>query len=142
MTSIDSIDVPRPPPPTDEIAIFVAATDAFNKANTNCTIAEALDRLAVVSERARMARLRVRGYVSVVITCPYSGKVDYRVVRDITKRLLEMGCYQVSLGDTTGTGTPGSVREMLEVVLRDVKPEKLAGHVRPIMHFSFISPKD
>ena len=118
------------PPPTDEIAIFAAATDAFSKANTNCTIAESLDRLSTVSERALKHGLRVRGYVSVVITCPYSGKVDYSVVRDVTKKLLEMGCYEVSLGDTNGSGTPGSVREMLEVVMRDVPAQKLAGHVR------------
>lgn len=117
---------PQDPPLTDEIAIFAAATDAFSKANTNCTVAESLDRLAPVAERAKEAGLRVRGYVSVVISCPYSGKTDYRVVRDVSRALLEMGCYEVSLGDTNGTGTPASVAEMLDVVMGALPVTKLA----------------
>ena len=70
------------------------------------------------------------GYISVVITCPYSGQVDYGRVRDVTKELIDMGCYEVSLGDTVGTGTPGSVREMIDTVLQKNPAGMLAGHVR------------
>lgn len=114
------------PPPTDEIAIFASATEAFSQANTNCSIAESLDRLRQVTSSALDKGLRVRGYVSVVMTCPYSGKADYGKVRDITKELLEMGCYEVSLGDTTGTGNPHTVSEMLETVLSAAPAGKLA----------------
>ncbi|KZV62149.1 aldolase [Peniophora sp. CONT] len=115
-------------PPIDEVAIFTAATDAFSKANTNCTVAESLERLAPVTRAALERGLKVRGYVSVVVTCPYSGKVDYERVRDVTRELLEMGCYEVSLGDTVGTGNPTSVGEMLEVVMKTNSVERLAGH--------------
>jgi hydroxymethylglutaryl-CoA lyase len=117
---------PSQPPPTTEIAIFTAATDAFTLANTNKNTAESLKALATVTQRALSAGLRVRGYISVVITCPYSGQVDYKRVRDIAKELIDMGCYEVSLGDTVGTGTPASVTEMLEEVKKGVAVEKLA----------------
>ena len=117
-------------PPIDEIAVFTAATDAFSLANTNVTVAESLKRLARVVQGALDMGIRVRGYVSVVIACPYSGKVDYNNVRDVTKELLDMGCYEVSLGDTTGKGNPTSVNEMLNVTLGANPVEKLAGHVR------------
>ena len=117
-------------PPIDEIAVFTAATDAFSLANTNATVADSLKRLARVVRGALDRGIRVRGYVSVVITCPYGGKVDYRSVRDVTKELLDMGCYEVSLGDTTGTGNPTSVGEMLNVTLGVNPVERLAGHVR------------
>ncbi|KAH8097004.1 aldolase [Cristinia sonorae] len=119
------------PPLTDEIAVFTAATDAFTKANTNCTIAESLARLEPVTRKALDHGLRVRGYVSVVITCPYTGKVDYKKVKEVARALLDMGCYEVSLGDTVGTGNPTSVREMLETVMGGadgLPPAKLAGH--------------
>jgi len=115
-------------PPIDEIAVFTAATDAFSMANTNVTVADSLKRLARVVQGALDKGIRVRGYVSVVITCPYSGNVDYKRVRDVTKELLDMGCYEVSLGDTTGTGNPTSVGEMLSVALGANPVEKLAGH--------------
>ncbi|KAI1790077.1 aldolase [Ganoderma leucocontextum] len=118
-------------PYTDEIAIFTAASDAFCKANTNCTIEESLARLKTVTHRAAKEGLRVRGYVSVVIDCPYSGKVDPVKVRDVTKALLEIGCYEVSLGDTVGTGNPTAVGKLLETVLgggSDISPSLLAGH--------------
>lgn len=117
-------------PPIDEIAVFTAATDAFSIANTNVSVADSLKRLARVVQGARNRGIRVRGYVSVVITCPYSGKVDYKRVRDVTKELLDMGCYEVSLGDTTGTGNPTSVGEMLNATLGANPVERLAGHVR------------
>jgi len=122
--------------PIDEIAVFTAATDAFSLANTNVTVAESLKRLVRVVRGALDKGIRVRGYVSVVITCPYSGRVDYKSVRDVTKELLDMGCYEVSLGDTTGTGNPTSVGEMLDVTLSTNPVEKLAGHVRSNLPFS------
>ena len=116
-------------PPIDEIAVFTAATDAFSLANTNATVADSLKRLEPVVRGALDKGIRVRGYVSVVITCPYGGKADYRRVRDVTRELLDMGCYEVSLGDTTGTGNPTSVSEMLNVTLAANPVERLAGHV-------------
>ncbi|CEH16557.1 Hydroxymethylglutaryl-CoA lyase [Ceraceosorus bombacis] len=93
---------------SDEIAIFTAATDAFTKANTNCTIHESLERLSKVTSKALEHGVRVRGYISVVADCPYSGRVNPADVGKIAKTLLEMGCYEISLGDTTGAGTPGA----------------------------------
>lgn len=116
------------PPPTDEIAVFTAATNSFSKANTNCTIAESLERIEHVTKKALDHGLRVRGYVSVVISCPYEGNVSAGTVRDVAKALLDMGCYEVSLGDTVGTGTPFRVRAMLETVLGAVPAARLAGH--------------
>ncbi|OCH85818.1 aldolase [Obba rivulosa] len=119
------------PPLTDEIAVFTAATDAFCKANTNCTIAESLARLEPVVQLALQKGLRVRGYVSVVVECPYTGKVDPKKVKEVTRALLDMGCYEVSLGDTTGAGTPWSIRTMLHTVMGGdggVPPSKLAAH--------------
>jgi len=83
-------------PPIDEIAVFTAATDAFSLANTNATVADSLKRLEPVVRGALDKGIRVRGYVSVVITCPYGGKADYRRVRDVTRELLDMGCYEVA----------------------------------------------
>ncbi|GJE98715.1 hydroxymethylglutaryl-CoA lyase [Phanerochaete sordida] len=119
------------PPPTDEIAIFTAATEGFCKANTNCSIAESLERLEAVTKKALDHGLRVRGYVSVVIDCPYEGRVSQTKVRDVTKALLDMGCYEVSLGDTVGTGTPAQVRALLETLMSGASAMpagKLAGH--------------
>jgi hydroxymethylglutaryl-CoA lyase len=107
---------PHSPPPTDEIAVFTAATDAFSKANTNATVTESLARLAPVVHKARAHGLRVRGYVSVVVACPYTGAVNPEDVKTVARALLDMGCYEVSLGDTVGMGTPAQVRNMLEVV--------------------------
>ncbi len=117
------------PVQTDEISIFTAATDAFTVANLNCTIAESLNRFAPVVRSALDHGLRVRGYVSVVIACPYSGFVDAKAVRDVAKELVELGCYEVSLGDTVGMGTPSQVTSMIEEVTKSVAVDKLAGHV-------------
>jgi hydroxymethylglutaryl-CoA lyase len=117
---------PPSPPLTDEISIFTAATDAFARANLNSTVAESLVRLAAVAREALSRGLRVRGYVSVVIVCPYSGRVDYARVREVAKSLIEMGCYEVSLGDTVGMGTPSQVGEMIEEVKKAVPVQKLA----------------
>ena len=116
-------------PPVDEIAVFTAATDAFSLADTDATVAGSLRRLERIERGALDKGIRVRGYVSVVISCPYGGNADDRRVRDVTRDLLEMGCYEVSLGDTTGTGNPTSVSEMLNVTFGANPVEKLAGHV-------------
>lgn len=114
------------PAPSDEISIFTAATDAFAKANLNTSIAESLATLAPVAKAALDRGLRVRGYLSVVIACPYSGQVDYKRVRKVTKELMEMGCYEVSLCDTVGMARPSQVSEMLEEVKKSVPAENLA----------------
>jgi hypothetical protein len=88
----------------DKVVIFTTTADAFSVANTNVTVADSLDCLARVVQGALDKGIRVRGYISVVITCPYSGNVDYKRVRDVTKELLNMGCYKVSLSDTVTTG--------------------------------------
>ncbi|KAI8972426.1 hypothetical protein BD414DRAFT_500274 [Trametes punicea] len=118
-------------PYTDEIAVFTAASDAFSKANTNCTVAESLERLSEVAKRATKEGLRVRGYVSVVIDCPYSGKVDPVRVKSVSQALLDMGCYEISLGDTVGTGNPTTVSRLLRTVTEGsggIPAFKLAGH--------------
>ena len=127
--SVSPDSAAKPPPSVTEVAIFTAATDAFARANTNVTLSESLARLEPVARVARANGLRVRGYVSVIVTCPYSGRVDPRRVRDVSRELLQMGCYEVSLGDTTGAGTPASVRAVLEEVCKEIDPSKLAGHV-------------
>ncbi|KAG2366416.1 hypothetical protein BDR07DRAFT_1396474 [Suillus spraguei] len=92
------------------------------------SVSGSLERLAPVARRALDAGLKVRGYVSVVVTCPFSGRVDPRRVRDVSRELVQMGCYEVSLGDTTGAGTPANIRGMLEEVAKEVDVGILAGH--------------
>jgi len=116
------------PPVSDEISIFTAATDAFTRANLNTTITESLQRLEPVARAALDRGLRVRGYVSVAVACPYTGPVDFKRVREVAKALADIGCYEVSLGDTVGQGTPTKVAEMIEEVKKSVPVEKLAGH--------------
>lgn len=112
----------------DEIAVFGSASEGFSKANVNATIEESLERFAPVIEAARIIDLPVRGYVSCVVGCPYDGDVDPSQVARVADRLFAMGCYEVSLGDTIGTGTPDSIARMLMAV-RDVVPVgRLAGH--------------
>ncbi|KAG8993948.1 hypothetical protein FRB94_010247 [Tulasnella sp. JGI-2019a] len=116
-------------PLTDEIAVFVAASESFSKANINCSIAESLSRLEPVVREAQENGLRVRGYVSTVITCPYEGKIIPEKVKDVVKALDQLGCYEISLGDTVGTGTPVTVEQMLDKVMQVVPAKKLAAHV-------------
>ncbi|MCI0756317.1 hydroxymethylglutaryl-CoA lyase [Teichococcus vastitatis] len=111
-----------------EIAIFGAASEAFSRANINCSIADSLDRFAPVAERALAAGLRVRGYVSCVLGCPYEGEVAPEAVRDVAAALAAMGCHEVSLGDTIGAGTPLKARRMVEVVAERVPVPRLALH--------------
>ncbi len=112
----------------EEIAVFAAATEAFSKRNTNCSIAESFERFEPVCRTAQDHGLRVRGYVSVVLGCPYEGEVEPEGVAEVSKRLLDLGCYEVSLGDTIGTGTAAKAQRMIETVAKKVPVEKLAGH--------------
>ncbi|KIL04816.1 hydroxymethylglutaryl-CoA lyase [Stutzerimonas stutzeri] len=111
-----------------EVAVFAAASEAFSQKNINCSIAESLERFVTVMDAARAQDVRVRGYVSCVLGCPYEGEVAPEQVAAVARELFEMGCYEVSLGDTIGTGTAGKTRTLFEVVGRDIPRDKLAGH--------------
>jgi len=111
-----------------EVAIFGAASEAFSQKNINCSIAESLERFRPVVTEAARHGIKVRGYVSCVLGCPYEGEVKPERVADVAASLYEMGCYEVSLGDTIGTGTPGKTKAMIEACARRVPLEKLAGH--------------
>jgi hydroxymethylglutaryl-CoA lyase len=112
----------------DEVAVFVAATESFSKRNINCSIAESLERAQPVFEAARAANIRVRGYISVVLGCPYEGDVDPAAVTRIAAALHRMGAYEVSLGDTIGTGTAGKTQSLFRQVSAEVPIAALAGH--------------
>ena len=112
----------------DEVAVFVAATESFSKRNINCSIAESLERARPVFEAAREAGVRVRGYISVVLGCPYEGDVDPAAVAEIAASLHALGAYEVSLGDTIGTGTAGKTQVLLRRVAEEVPIAALAGH--------------
>jgi hydroxymethylglutaryl-CoA lyase len=111
-----------------EVAVFGAASEAFSKKNINCSIAESLERFRPVAEAARAANIRLRGYISCVLGCPYEGEVAPAKVAEVAAALADMGCYEVSLGDTIGVGTPGKTRAMIEAVAARVPLARLAGH--------------
>lgn len=111
-----------------EVAVFAAASEAFSQRNINCSIKESLERFAPIMDAARQHDITVRGYVSCVLGCPYEGPVAAEQVAVVARELYAMGCYEVSLGDTIGTGTAGATRRMFEVVSASVPREKLAGH--------------
>jgi len=111
-----------------EIAVFAAASEAFSMNNINCGVDESIERFAAVVERALNAGMRVRGYVSCALGCPYQGEVAAAAVARVAGLLRGMGCYEISLGDTTGVGTPGKARAMLECVAEAVPVENLAAH--------------
>jgi isopropylmalate/homocitrate/citramalate synthase len=112
----------------EEIAVFGAATETFSKKNINCSIAESLERFAPVVAAARAAGMRVRGYISCAAGCPYEGEVSPRAVAELAGELHHMGCYEVSLGDTIGVGTPKKIRAVIEAVARKVPMAKIGGH--------------
>ncbi len=112
----------------EEIAVFGAASETFSQKNINCSIAESLERFAPVVEIANRQGVRVRGYVSCVAGCPYEGEVAADAPAAIAKSLYEMGCAEISLGDTTGVGTERKIREVIEAVTRHVPVERVAGH--------------
>ena len=111
-----------------EVAVFADASEAFSQRNINCSISESLDRFMPIMESARQNGISVRGYVSCVLGCPYEGQVSAQQVAAVAKELYAMGCYEVSLGDTIGTGTPSATRAMFEAVGAYVPRDKLAGH--------------
>lgn len=111
-----------------EVSVFAAASETFSQKNTNCSIAESLERFRPVAEAAKAANIKVRGYVSCVLGCPYEGEIAPLAVADVAQALFEMGCYEISLGDTIGAGTPEKTKAMLEAVARRVPLKKLAGH--------------
>ncbi|WP_440058028.1 hydroxymethylglutaryl-CoA lyase [Pseudomonas fragariae (ex Marin et al. 2024)] len=111
-----------------EVAVFAAATEGFSQRNLNCSISESLERFAPVMEAARMHGVRVRGYVSCVLGCPYEGSVSPEQVATVANQLHAMGCYEISLGDTIGTGTPGATRALFNAVAAQIPRGKLAGH--------------
>ncbi|KAF1045538.1 hydroxymethylglutaryl-CoA lyase [Xylophilus sp.] len=112
----------------DEVAVFGAASESFSQRNINCSIDESLERFAPVLRRALEAGVPVRGYVSCVLGCPYEGPVAPAAVLRVARRLLDMGCHEISLGDTIGRGTPASTRALLEACLREIPARQLAGH--------------
>lgn len=112
----------------EEIAVFTAASEAFNRRNINASIDESLARFAPVLDRARADGVKVRGYVSTVLGCPYQGEVPLADVVRVARELHEMGCYEISLGDTIGVGTPGKARAMLKAVASELPIETLAVH--------------
>ncbi|KAB1215584.1 Hydroxymethylglutaryl-CoA lyase, mitochondrial [Morella rubra] len=111
-----------------EVAVFAAASESFSKSNINCTIEESLTRYRAVTRAAKKLSIPVRGYVSCVVGCPVEGAISPSRVAYVAKELYEMGCFEISLGDTIGVGTPGSVVPMLEAVMAIVPVEKLAVH--------------
>ena len=111
-----------------EVAVFAAASEAFSQKNINCSIAESLARFEPVLARAQTVGIRVRGYVSCVLGCPYQGAVAPTAVAEVAARLYAMGCYEVSLGDTIGVGTPRQTQTMLAAVAKQVPMDRLAGH--------------
>ncbi|MCR9143658.1 MAG: hydroxymethylglutaryl-CoA lyase [bacterium] len=111
-----------------EGAIFTAASEAFTKKNINATIDESIARFGDVMALASDAGIPVRGYVSTVVECPYAGKIDPEAVLDVCRRLLDLGVYQVSLGETIGVAVPDDIARLLDVLLKEIPAEKLAGH--------------
>jgi hydroxymethylglutaryl-CoA lyase len=112
----------------DEVAVFVAASETFSQKNINCSIAESLERARPVAAAAKTHGVRVRGYISCVLDCPYEGEIAPSAVREVAAALQAMGCYEISLGDTIGTGTPGRTRRLIATVAETVPVDTLAGH--------------
>jgi len=112
----------------DEVAVFGAASEGFTQKNINCSIAESIERFIPVIEAAKAQNLPVRGYVSCVAGCPYDGDIAPEKVAEVAKKLFELGCYEISLGDTIGVGTPQVIQRMLNAVQEHVPANKLAVH--------------
>ena len=113
----------------NEVAIFAADSEAFSQKNINCSIAESLKRFEPVIEAAKEKNIPVRGYISCVAGCPYSGRVEFEQVASIANDLLNMGCYEISLGDTIGVGTAGQIQQLIDTVATKIAIEKLAVHM-------------
>lgn len=111
-----------------EIALFAASTESFSQKNTNCSIAESIERFNQVIDRAQQNNLKIRGYISCVLGCPYEGEVSFDTVSMIAQKLLDKGCYEISLGDTIGVGTAGQAQALIEKVAQVVPVNQLAAH--------------
>ncbi|KAM7229005.1 hypothetical protein CapIbe_019121 [Capra ibex] len=111
-----------------EVSVFGAASESFSKKNINCSIEESMKRFEEVVKCARHMNIPARGYVSCALGCPYEGSITLQKVTEVSKRLYGMGCYEISLGDTIGVGTPGSMKKMLESVMKEIPPRALAVH--------------
>ena len=111
-----------------EVAVFAAASESFSQKNINCSIAESLQRFVPLMDAAKAKGVRVRGYISCVLGCPYEGEVAPAQVASVAKELYAMGCYEISLGDTIGVGTPGKTRQLFDLISRDIAHHLLAGH--------------
>lgn len=114
---------------TDEVAIFTAASEAFTQKNINCSIAESIARFEPIMAEAKARNLKVRCYVSTALGCPYEGYVDPAKAAEVAKKLYDMGCYEISISDTTGVATPESTRRVLEECLKLIPVESLAVHM-------------
>ncbi|MEO8560095.1 MAG: hydroxymethylglutaryl-CoA lyase [Rhodospirillales bacterium] len=112
----------------EEIAVFAAASESFSRKNINCSIAESLERFGPVLEAAKQHNIKVRGYISTVIGCPYEGAIGPSAVADLAEKMFAMGCYEISLGDTIGVGTPIKCQAMIEAVAAKIPRDKLAVH--------------
>lgn len=113
----------------NEVAIFAAASEAFSQKNINCSISDSIKRFEALIDAAKQQQIPVRGYISCVLGCPYSGAVDASTVASIANELLAMGCYEISLGDTIGVGTAGETKQLIEQVARAIPIEKIAAHM-------------
>ncbi len=111
-----------------EVALFIAASEGFSQKNTNCTIAESLERIGPILAAAKADQMPVRGYISCITHCPYDGETDPQVVTALAQKLFKAGCYEISLGDTIGKALPQHVNALLDAVLDVVPADKLAGH--------------
>lgn len=112
----------------NEVAIFGAASESFTQRNINCSIKESLQRFEAITQQASRFKIPVRGYVSTIIGCPYEGAIAPKKVAEVAKTLFQMGCYEISLGDTIGVGTPLTFQKMLDEVLKEIPAEHLAVH--------------
>jgi len=112
----------------DEVAVFGAASESFSQKNINCSIGESLERFQPVCDAAKAAGIPVRGYVSCVLGCPYEGEISPDAVAKVSKTLWDMGCHEVSLGDTIGTGTPAKAQAMIEAVAAELPLDRIAVH--------------
>lgn len=111
-----------------EIAIFASSSESFSKRNINCTIEESFKRFDEIMIAAKKDSIKVRGYLSCVVGCPYEGKINPQVVAELSKKLIDLGCYEISLGDTIGVGTPGSLNPLLHALSSVLPLDLLAGH--------------
>ncbi|MBR0691336.1 hydroxymethylglutaryl-CoA lyase [Bradyrhizobium manausense] len=110
------------------VSVFAAASEGFSRANINCTVAESIERFKPVLARAKADGVKVRGYISCVLGCPFDGEIKPKAVADLANTLWELGCYEISLGDTIGVGTPAKAKGMLRAVAANISPAKLAMH--------------